>query len=226
MAEPVWADSPYTGRPLPPDIISVDPGRGCQVRILSTQLVGVWTHWIASEQRTQPCTGPQGVCDWNHEKTSMKWEGWLAVQRPTVRRLLYLRVTDNAVKGCKALEDKRTSLRGRTLHAFRLGASIRSKMCVQLLDYPADERGLFAEPNTFKFLRQLWGKNAISTPDELPLEAAALVHDAKQLDKAIHDERRDGKLVDAAMLAQREAVHAKLKAFIAETWPHGRQVRA
>jgi hypothetical protein len=115
------------------------------------------------------------------------------------------------------LEDKAQSLRGLTLRLYRLGESRRSKLGAAILDYPAEQRGLYREPNVYQFLLKLWGKTAVSTPLEVPMDQAAMIHDGVLTEQHLVDGAATG-ATSAEELAAHRARMQEMLLKMAATW--------
>lgn len=134
--------------------MAVDNRQGVQVRVLSLQMVGIWSHFI--DGRTKPCTGPQGGCWLDHVKTSNEWHGWLVVKRPDVDEQRLLALTLNACDCAPDLHEEGLILRGMMLRAWRFGESRRAKMGARL--YPDDlvSDGLPEAVDVLPQLERMW----------------------------------------------------------------------
>lgn len=156
MAKPAWDHVPPFQRPLDA-IVRVLPGRRDEYLILSSQITGLWTHYIGPARRSYPCTGEQGECLYDHRYTSRRWQGWLAVQKPFERIVRYLCLTATACRDNPRLWETKGGIRGYQLWVGRSGADTQTRMYALLGFEHEDKRKLLAEPNVRNFLVNLFG---------------------------------------------------------------------
>lgn len=159
------------------EILVVPPGAGMNVVILSQGVVGVWTHYW--QGRTHPCTHqPKAdgqeeiVCHVPHELSSLRWQGWLAIQKPYgPAKSYFVAITSGSVEECPGLVNPKYNLRGMNLVLRRSTESKQSKLLASLGLGLHDGRMFPESPCVKTFLERLWGKVlAIGPHDHKPGE--------------------------------------------------------
>src|SRR6185295_14366641 len=88
---------------------------------------------------------------------SVRWQGWIAVQKPFGRELLFVALTPSAYRDSTFQAAPPGGLRGRVLWLARVGMEINSRMHAILSLKAHDATGWTQEPDTKAFLRSLWG---------------------------------------------------------------------
>jgi hypothetical protein len=166
-----WERGPSGLRCAAGQIEPVRPGEPITVTVLSRALVGVWTHFVLC-RRTLPCTGAGPQCCWDHLKTSLRWQGWIAVQRGLGGPVRYLSVTEGCLADYPALLSQDGSLRGRVLQFGRTGPDRNSRMfCRPVTASSVDLRRMHPAPDLRRWLGCLWGPPARwegAAPDRVP----------------------------------------------------------
>jgi hypothetical protein len=154
--QPRWDDAPRKRDSVSRLIIKVPPGPPKDYVILSSRVTGAWTHYL--DGRTVPCMEADGGCVFDHEMTSLRWQGWIAVQSLYSRAIGgWVCITEAAFHACPLLWMKEVSLRGRSCRLGRAGPKHNSLMVCQLDPFKVDQRILTKEPDAKSFLLALWG---------------------------------------------------------------------
>lgn len=127
-----WRRPDRAPRPKRPAvrILKIVPQVMHRVVILSRQIEQIWTHHI--DGRTRPCTGESGKCRYDHEKTSLRWQGWFCVQRVNVHEQRLMWITPTAVDSEPRLIQPGLVLRGMQLEVGRLHDSGNSPIWCKL----------------------------------------------------------------------------------------------
>lgn len=150
---------PKIGNPIG-KIVKIPPGPPSEWVVLTSRIVGVYTHFTA-DGITVPCTsdgrGGNDSCIVDHLTTSTRWQGWLGVQRPLQPIVAFLAVTPAAVRELPLLLDDKIDLRGTALMVGRSGRHAKSAMRVQLSQNQWGHARLCPAPDVRQFLENLWG---------------------------------------------------------------------
>lgn len=133
-------------------ILRVLPGTQTCYVVLSARVVGVWTHYV-EPGRTLPCLS--GCCPFDHQTTSMRWQGWIQVAKPGQKRSMYLGLTWSAARDEQRLFQHPEGLRGWQIYVSRSGHSIQSRMHC-LMGF-RDTGVLPAETDVKEQLLRFWG---------------------------------------------------------------------
>lgn len=157
--EPRWENTPETLPQRKGKVLRVESPTRVELYVLSSHLTGVFTHAIpwGKSIRTYPCTGSADRCWFDHSRTSCRWQGWLAVQKPFGHEYLFVALTPAAYRDATFACAKQGTLRGRVLWLARVGMEINSRLHAILGLKPHDDAKLLPEPDVAAFLRSLWG---------------------------------------------------------------------
>jgi hypothetical protein len=157
---PEWGDSPAHVSAPAATIFKIGGGQAKDFVILSSKVVGVYTHYVGG--RTLPCTGKNGDCWIDHRKTSTRWQGWVAVSNlHSVAQWGYLCLTQTAFQRNEYLVGLAENLRGLQLKVGRAGGEKNSLLFCSATGRYALMNRLPAEPDVKAFLMRLWGQVCI-----------------------------------------------------------------
>src|SRR5947209_3693680 len=83
----------------------VSPGMGQTVRgaIVHAKVYGVYTHFVESIRRTQPCIEPAEECPGCQRKLKRRWKGYLGVVLSGTGKYGIAELTSGAVEDCQEL---------------------------------------------------------------------------------------------------------------------------
>lgn len=152
-----WADKPPAYKAAASRIVRVDGQSVQDWVIVSNAVVGVWTHYI-DDRRTFPCCGDHDTCPFDHQRTSRRWQGWLAVQKPLGKVAWYVCLTQSAVANCPVLIDGAGSLRGLELRLKRaIDGNKNSRLMASTGVNMWETTRLLQAPDVTLFLQTLWG---------------------------------------------------------------------
>lgn len=160
MHEPRWDNAPALAPARHGRVVRVESPTRTEFQVISAHLTGVWTHaipWGRQQIRTYPCTGNADRCWFDHARTSSRWQGWLAVQKPFGRELLWVALTPAAYRDATFQCGMPDGLRGRMLWLSRVGMEINSRMHAILSLAAHSDKNLLPDADTKAFLRNLWG---------------------------------------------------------------------
>lgn len=104
--------------PAPVPILSPAPGTAVRGIVLSSALVGVWTHWFNG--RTTPHLLGRGGCSGCREHLSKRWKGYLAIYWQAGVCVGLAELTPSAARACPELiEATGADLRGYLIELAR-----------------------------------------------------------------------------------------------------------
>lgn len=154
-------------------IVRVPPGPPTEWVLLSSRVTGVYTHFT-DDGITVPCTAnpvtDPSTCLVDHETTSTRWQGWIAVQRPACPIVAFLALTPAAVRELPLLTDQLIDLRGKAVMVGRTGRHAKSSMRVMLSQNDWSGSRLCPAPDVRQFLENLWGASLDRTIDKVRRE--------------------------------------------------------
>src|SRR5262245_10675827 len=135
-------------------ILRIPPGTNYDLTVVSASITGVWTHYI-DQHRTYPCLGPSATCYFDHEATSLRWQGWLQVVTGPGRASRFLCVSEAAGRDTPQFWVQAGKLAGRQLIVARAGHSIRGRLHT-MLGFPRPDMQLPASVDMKRWLIGMW----------------------------------------------------------------------
>lgn len=131
-----WVGAPSFERGRLIEVLSPRPGRPVSVYLLSERIEGVYIHYMPTlgKGRTRPCVGKTSGCVGCSTRISRRWKGFLASVNAINGRLCIAEVTAEAARGCPAICDGSSSLRGKRLDLCRRGPAPNSPVLATLVE--------------------------------------------------------------------------------------------
>ena len=178
MAKDRNTPSIFSTRPEPRDvsiryrIVRCGPKAPLRATILSTELVGCYTHYWHG--RTLPCC-PQScpACD---ESQPRRWHGYLAITGKDQLDLEILEITAAASAAFAAYLDRFPTLRGAQLRLQRVGAKANGRLDSTLWPPTESTNSLPTEPDVEAILLAMWEASWATKGLKVPADITAAEH--------------------------------------------------